>query len=179
MRCQDWEVFFEPESKLFIPNGVQSKPRKNASLISRSASAWLLTIFPKSRACQSQARISPLIQSTLSVYHLSPPQRPLCVVGRLGRKKKKARGARWKEEREKRSLSLFPSSPSNFLHFDYSIAIFIGIPSGSLCGGESSNTGGGTKSPSYRDSTERSKGKQGLNLGVRFSEVSVLYGGVR
>ena len=39
--------------------------------------------------------------------------------------------------------------------------------------------GGGTKCPSYRDSTERSKGKQGLNLGVRFSEVSVLYGGVR
>ena len=39
--------------------------------------------------------------------------------------------------------------------------------------------GGGTKCPSYRDSTERSKGKQGLNLGFRFSEVSVLYGGVR
>ena len=26
----------------------------------------------------------------------SLPQRPFCVVGRLGRKKKKARGARWK-----------------------------------------------------------------------------------
>jgi len=25
---------------------------------------------------------------------LSPPQRPLCIVGRLGRKKKRARGAR-------------------------------------------------------------------------------------
>ena len=35
---------------------------------------------------------------------LSPPKRPLCVAGRLGRKKKKARGARWEGEREKRGL---------------------------------------------------------------------------
>ena len=43
---------------------------------------------------------------------LSPPQRPLCVVGRLGRKKKRAQGARWEGEREKRDLRLppFPSS---------------------------------------------------------------------
>jgi len=36
----------------------------------------------------------------------SPPQRPLCVW-RLGRKKKRARGARWKGGREKRGR-LFP-----------------------------------------------------------------------
>ena len=74
------------------------------------------------------------------------------------------RGARWEEEREKRGLSLFSSSPWRFLYLDYGIAIFIGIHSGSICGGENSNMGGGTKCPSYRDSTERSKGKQGLTL---------------
>ena len=41
---------------------------------------------------------------------LPPPQRPLCVVGRLGRKKKRARGARWE-------VSLYPSSPARFLFF--------------------------------------------------------------
>ena len=35
---------------------------------------------------------------------LSPPQRPLCDVGRLGRKKKRGNGARWEGEREKRGL---------------------------------------------------------------------------
>ena len=45
----------------------------------------------------------------------------LCVVGRLGGKKKKARGEPWEGEREKRApaLSLFPSSPALFLFFDY------------------------------------------------------------
>ena len=67
---------------------------------------------------------------------LSPPQRLLCVVGRLGRKKKRARGARWEGGREKRG-PLFPSShrpPRAFYFFDY--FILMGIPSGSLCGGE-------------------------------------------
>ena len=35
---------------------------------------------------------------------LSPPQRPLCVVGGLGRKKKRTRGARW-EGKERREAS--------------------------------------------------------------------------
>ena len=39
---------------------------------------------------------------------LTPPQRPLCVVGRLGRKKKRARGAGWEGDREKRGSCLFP-----------------------------------------------------------------------
>ena len=51
--------------------------------------------------------------SRLSESGLSPPQRPLCVVGRLGRKKKRARA---------------------FYFFDY--FILMGIPSGSLCEGE-------------------------------------------
>ena len=70
--------------------------------------------------------------------NLSPPQRPLCVVGGLGRKKYRARGARWEGEREKRSLSfnvLFSHRPPRAFHFSIT-AFFIGIPSGSLCGGE-------------------------------------------
>ena len=37
---------------------------------------------------------------------LSPPQRPLCIAGRLGRKKKKVRGARWKGKREKKASAI-------------------------------------------------------------------------
>ena len=55
---------------------------------------------------------------------LSPPQGPLCVVGRPGREKKRAP-----------AFSFFPLSPTLLL-FSI-IAIFIRIPSGSLCGGES------------------------------------------
>ena len=50
------------------------------------------------------------------LLELSPPQRPLCVVGRLGRKKKRVRGARWEGERAP-AVSLFPSSPACFLFF--------------------------------------------------------------
>ena len=47
------------------------------------------------------------------IFHscLSPPQRFLCVVGRLGRKKKRARGERLEGRREKRGL--FPPFPSS------------------------------------------------------------------
>ena len=69
---------------------------------------------------------------------LSPPQRSLCFVGRLGRKKKKACGARWVGKREEK-LPPFSSSlhPPCSLYIFFIIAIFIGIPSGSLCRGES------------------------------------------
>ena len=53
---------------------------------------------------------------------LSPPQRPLCVVGRLGRKKKRARGARWE-------VSLYRSSPARFLFFSI-ILFWWGYPAG-------------------------------------------------
>ena len=55
---------------------------------------------------------------------LSLPQRPFCVVGRLGREKKKARGARWKGQREKRGLFPLPSSLARFLFF--SLLLFLG-----------------------------------------------------
>ena len=72
-------------------------------------------------------------------WKLSPPQRPVCLVGRLGRKKKKARWRRWEEQRK--GAGLFPSSHRPSRAFCFSIiAIFIGIPNGSLCGGESLET---------------------------------------
>ena len=43
---------------------------------------------------------------------------------------------RGKREEWKRAFSLFPSCPARFLFFSI-ITIFTGIPSGSLCGGES------------------------------------------
>ena len=53
--------------------------------------------------------------ASLSYLELSPPHRPLCVVGRPGRKKKTARGGRWK----KKAFTIFPSSPARFIFFDY------------------------------------------------------------
>ena len=55
---------------------------------------------------------------------LSLPERPLCVMERLGRKKKRAHGERWPMGRGKREerLSPFPSShrsPRAFYFFDY------------------------------------------------------------
>ena len=58
---------------------------------------------PKSyRDVPGRSRNGP--QLDLSYPKLSPPQGPLCVVGRLGRNKKEARGARWEGGREKRGL---------------------------------------------------------------------------
>ena len=70
---------------------------------------------------------------------LSPPQRLFCVVGRLGRKKKEARGTMGRGKREERLLPL-PSSRRSprafYVFFFLVIAMFIGIPSGSFCWGE-------------------------------------------
>ena len=59
-------------------------------------------------------------------------------MGRLGRKKKRARGARWEGGREKRGSRRFPLPivPRALSIFSI-IDILMGIPSGSLCGGES------------------------------------------
>ena len=65
------------------------------------------------RLCSSKTQ-SPLVTYFLS--ELSPLQRPLCVVGRLGRKKKRARRARWEGERE---LPPFPSSHRLFFLLFY------------------------------------------------------------
>ena len=65
--------------------------------------------------------------------NLSPPQRTLCVVGGLGRKKYRARGARWEGEREKRSLSfnvLFSHRPPRAFHFSITAFFSLGYPAG-------------------------------------------------
>ena len=63
-----------------------------------------------------------------------------CVVGRLGRKEKRALGARWEGEREKRGSCLFPLPIVPGALSIFSI-IAIGIISRSLCGGESPEGG--------------------------------------
>ena len=51
------------------------------------------------------------------VNELFPPQRPLCVGGRLGRGKKES--PRGKMGRRKRPFSLFPSSTAHLLFINY------------------------------------------------------------
>ena len=63
-----------------------------------------------------------------------------CVVGRLGRKEKRALGARWEGEREKRDSCLFPLPIVPGALSIFSI-IAIGIISWSLCEGESPEGG--------------------------------------
>ena len=67
--------------------------------------------------------------SILMILILFPLHRPLCVAGRLGERKRKRAGHDGKGK--KRSLFPLPIVPLAI------IAIFIGIASGSLCGGES------------------------------------------
>ena len=71
-----------------------------------------------------------LILKTLSFF----------VVGRLGRKEKRALGARWEGEREKRGSCLFPLPIVPGALSIFSITA-IGIISWSLCGGESPEGG--------------------------------------
>ena len=77
---------------------------------------------------------------------LSPPQRLRFFVlwGGWGERKRERAGhdMKGKKRREVPAFSLFPSSPARFLIFPI-IAIFIGIPSGSLCGGERGGGRGG------------------------------------
>ena len=63
-----------------------------------------------------------------------------CVVGRLGRKEKRALGARWEGEREKRGSRLFPLPIVPGALSIFSI-IDMGIISWSLCEGESPEGG--------------------------------------
>ena len=41
-----------------------------------------------------------LLHPQKTAHSLSPPQRPLCIVGRLEKGEKKARGGQWEGERE-------------------------------------------------------------------------------
>ena len=89
------------------------------------------------------------------------------------KEKENARGTMGRGKREKRPFFL-PIISRRAFYISITVLLFLlGYTAGA-----SAEERALTWSPSYRDSTERSKGKQGLNLGVRFSEVSVLYGGV-
>ena len=70
--------------------------------------------------------------SILMILILFPLHRPLCVAGRLGERKRKRAGHDGKGK--KRNLFPLPIVP-------LALAIFIGIASGSLCGGESPLSG--------------------------------------
>ena len=96
-------------------------------VLPRVFSSFCITSFGDNTRPQHQETT---IRQTSSAIHLSPPQRPVCVVGRLGRKKKRARGARWEGEEKTEAFrrffafSVFPSPPARFLFFSI-IAIFI------------------------------------------------------
>ena len=78
--------------------------------------------------------ISNTLTSSKTAHSLSPPQRPLCIVGRLEKGNRKRGGTMG---RGKRRSEVFPSSHRPLRAFYFSvIAIFIRIPSGSLCGEE-------------------------------------------
>ena len=57
-----------------------------------------------------------LDRAEIALLYLSPPQRPLCVVGRLGERKRERAGhdGKGEERTEAPAVSLFPSSPARF-----------------------------------------------------------------
>ena len=71
------------------------------------------------------------------LYHkqlsLSPPQRPLCVVERLGRKKERTLRARWEGEREKRGLFSLPIVPCELSIFQL-LLFLLGHPARASAG---------------------------------------------
>ena len=85
-------------------------------VISRHITSYVIVLRHNTRPQHKETTI----RQTICAIHLSPPQRPLCVVGRLGRKKKRARGARWEGGRENRGFSPFPiASRTLSIFFDY------------------------------------------------------------
>ena len=58
-----------------------------------------------------------LLHPQKTAHSLSPPQRPLCIVGRLEKGKKKARGEQWKGEREEARFFSLPIVPRAFRDF--------------------------------------------------------------
>lgn len=85
------------------------------------------------------ASFQPWFRRSLSLIHranavcaFSPPQRPLCIVGRAGeRGKESTRGkmGRGKRRIQAPTFFLFPSSPACFLRVDYWY-FYLGYPTG-------------------------------------------------
>ena len=82
---------------------------------------------------------APPLFSFIKAVTVSSAESSLCCE-EAGEKKKKARGGRWEGEERREASPPFPSShrPPRAFYFSI-IAIFIGIPSGSLCRGERSS----------------------------------------
>ena len=55
--------------------------------------------------------ITNTLTSSKTAHSLSPPQRPLCIVGRLEKGKKKARGGQWEGKREETRFFPLPIIP--------------------------------------------------------------------
>ena len=91
-------------------------------VITRHITSYVIVLRHNTRPQHQETTI----RQTSCAIHLSPPQRPLCLVGRLGRKKKRARGARWEGGRENRGFSPFPSShrPPRAFHFSFDYCYF-------------------------------------------------------
>ena len=90
-----------------------------------------LEVLPYIQTCKQRQTFQ------VSLFCLSPPKRLFVLWGGWGERKGSAQGTMGGGRREKR-LPSFPSSHRSPRTFYFSIiAIFIGIPSGILCGGES------------------------------------------
>ena len=78
-----------------------------AKITKRSLKMTLLVCNPFQSTLRLNAfEITNTLTSSKTTHSLSPPQRPLCIVGRLEKRKKKARGGQWEGEREE--VSFFP-----------------------------------------------------------------------
>ena len=103
----------------FIVGIVQGLFNLQYYVITRHITSYVIVLRHNTRPQHQETTI----RQTGCAIHLSPPQKPLCLVGRLGRKKKSARGTMGRGKRELRifAFSLFPSPPARFpfFFFDY------------------------------------------------------------
>ena len=122
---EDIELFLKQKLLQWIKLDQNSRPCKE--LLSKLRNQTLTS--PLSH--NTQTHTDPFAK--FLVIRLSPPQRPLFVVGKLGERKRER--ARHDGKGEGRfPLPIVPSALSIFSI----IAILMGIPSGSVCGGERS-----------------------------------------
>ena len=69
------------------------------------------------------------LTSSKTAHSLSSPRRPLCIVGRLEKRKKKARGGQWEGEREEARIFPLPIVPRALSIFRL-LLFLLGYPAG-------------------------------------------------
>jgi len=117
---------------------MQRLVKEKLSIKSGTRSSWWHRVLQKTshnKFNKSVDSFCPAGPSSKSVHRVACDLTlsPLCVVGEAGEKEKEsARGTMGRGKREERR------PPRAFYFFDY--FILMGIPSGSLCGGESDLT---------------------------------------